>query len=497
MSEARNKEGRYTGRLFTNITEAEIERTRQTTMSATEWVDFLKTKEFPLERVVSSLEEDAESAFIPEPSSSIQAIEDSDMRAKVRTKYYDLARNGAYRYIHSLMHIPGEETKWQKLDRSMVLKKTARKYVIQEAANTHQEIEQLLNQLDDAPTLDASTSTPEAHTDMTAVAAEMLGLKSDDTAGVNLLQDFYKYQEHNYVDGLKKYLEEAREAFERRALLEEEQFVDTKTGLLNRAGIERHYERLAETDPKEPRSVCVIFFDVNRFKKLNDTLGHDVADEALRAIGEKVRKKVRTSDAGARTSGDEFCIVIEVKDTEKTEMLSRIHNLFSEPITTIDNQPVSVSGGAVFVNPKQTSFKDAMQEAEEAAYLTKITAESGVTTTENQASTDSLRTKIQIPEEFTKFVEQLSDRYLDREYNEALVIFEQAQKTGNSEALRHAKNLLTSFDNPKYKKILYKRAEAKIRLAALGVGTDKILIKLLKGSALPEPAEKLQKNDES
>jgi diguanylate cyclase (GGDEF)-like protein len=417
------------------------------------------------------------------------------MQAKVRTKYYDLARNGAYRYIRSLMHIPGEETEWQKLDRSVVLEGTTKKYAIQEAANTLQDIRQLLNQLNGAPTLDASTLTSEALTDMTAVAAEMLGLKSDDTTGVSLLQDFYKYQEHNYVDGLKKYLEEAREAFERRALLEEEQFVDTKTGLLNRAGIERHYERPAETDPKEPRSVCVIFFDVNRFKKLNDTLGHDVADEALRAIGAKVRKEVRTSDAGARTSGDEFCIVIEVKDTEKTKMLSRVHKLFSEPVTIIDNQPVSVSGGAVFVDPAQTPFKDAIQEAEEAAYLTKITAESGVTTIENRAGTDSLRTKIQIPEEFTKFVEQLSDRYLDREYNEALVIFEQAQKTGNSEALRHAESLLASFDNPEYKKILYKRAEAKIRLAALGVGTDKILVKLLKGAILPEPAEKLPKND--
>jgi hypothetical protein len=64
MSEAKNRGERYAGRLFTDITKAETERTRQTTMSAAEWIDFLETKEFPLERVVSSLEEDAESAFI-------------------------------------------------------------------------------------------------------------------------------------------------------------------------------------------------------------------------------------------------------------------------------------------------------------------------------------------------------------------------------------------------------------------------------------------------
>ena len=96
---------------------------------------------------------------------------------------------------------------------------------------------------------------------------------------------------------------------EQRTLLERASF-DSLTKLPNRSEFERRTaDVLANRDPDES-GVCLLLFDLNGFKQVNDTYGHLVGDEVLKVVGARLRKAVRDHDVVARWGGDEFVVVM-------------------------------------------------------------------------------------------------------------------------------------------------------------------------------------------
>ncbi len=86
---------------------------------------------------------------------------------------------------------------------------------------------------------------------------------------------------------------------------------DDLTGLLNRDAFRRLLSDAVARAGRERRRLAVLFIDLDRFKSINDSMGHDAGDEALRAVAERLRHCVRANDVLARLSGDEFAIVVD------------------------------------------------------------------------------------------------------------------------------------------------------------------------------------------
>jgi len=142
---------------------------------------------------------------------------------------------------------------------------------------------------------------------------------------------------------------------------------DELTGLANRSAFEEKIENRILQD----RMFSLIFMDLNGFKPINDTLGHDRDDEVLKEVAAKLRKVFREYDFIARWGGDEFAVLFE-GDAEKLfdSVKGRILNALSE----IDAEGMKVSaavGYAVWPVDGRTSG-ELLKTADDRMYADKI-----------------------------------------------------------------------------------------------------------------------------
>ena len=101
---------------------------------------------------------------------------------------------------------------------------------------------------------------------------------------------------------------------------------DALTGLPNRTQIRGALEQMVQTGP-----VAVLFVDLDRFKDVNDSLGHDVGDELLRSIGREMQRRLPSGACVARMAGDEFAVVLADADGGSARaMASAVHALLRE-----------------------------------------------------------------------------------------------------------------------------------------------------------------------
>lgn len=128
---------------------------------------------------------------------------------------------------------------------------------------------------------------------------------------------------------------------------------DPLTGLLNRFSLESRLEQSIMTARREGKGLAVMFIDMDRFKGINDTLGHHVGDELLVEVARRLKECVRESDIVARQGGDEFVVVVaNVEDSSSiaavASKISRAlanpyvisgHNLYTTPSTGISIYP--------------------------------------------------------------------------------------------------------------------------------------------------------------
>jgi diguanylate cyclase (GGDEF)-like protein/PAS domain S-box-containing protein len=153
-------------------------------------------------------------------------------------------------------------------------------------------------------------------------------------------------------------------------------FLDPLTGLSNRAvfveGLER---RLAEARLRAVGSpFAVLYLDLDRFKIVNDSLGHLVGDELLIAVSRRLESCVRPGDALARLGGDEFAILLSrlTADTQANGIAHRMQDALSAPFSISGREVfTSVSIGIAFGPAHYTNADEIMRDADTAMYHAK------------------------------------------------------------------------------------------------------------------------------
>lgn len=149
---------------------------------------------------------------------------------------------------------------------------------------------------------------------------------------------------------------------------------DSLTGLPNRALLLDRVERGLEHANRHHKSMALFFIDLDKFKQVNDSLGHKAGDELLKIVSTRLSKKLRKEDTVARLGGDEFVIMIEeVSSAEAiSALVVEISTLIDLPIL-IANQTVSVSssiGIAMYPGDGNTA-EELLKNADIAMYHAK------------------------------------------------------------------------------------------------------------------------------
>ncbi|MGH9818758.1 MAG: putative bifunctional diguanylate cyclase/phosphodiesterase, partial [Pyrinomonadaceae bacterium] len=150
---------------------------------------------------------------------------------------------------------------------------------------------------------------------------------------------------------------------------------DALTGLPNRAlFIGKLSEALVKVKKRPDYRVSVLFVDVDRFKYVNDSLGHLIGDQLLVKISERLSEYMRPSDMVARLGGDEFMILVEGNFDlrEIVAIAERIQERFGIPFMLNGNEIYSsASIGILHASEKHLTAEDMMRDADTAMYQAK------------------------------------------------------------------------------------------------------------------------------
>ncbi|HEX5244970.1 MAG TPA: diguanylate cyclase [Tepidisphaeraceae bacterium] len=155
---------------------------------------------------------------------------------------------------------------------------------------------------------------------------------------------------------------------------------DSLTGLPNRILFEDRLQQALSSSRRDGRLVGLLAMDIDRFKSINDTLGHQAGDSLLQQFAQRLRENLRSSDTIARMGGDEFTIILpDLKASEHAAMVARkLIAAAQEPFSILGQQVhVSTSLG-ISIFPTNGNDSPSLQKmADEALYKVKSAGRNG------------------------------------------------------------------------------------------------------------------------
>jgi len=150
-------------------------------------------------------------------------------------------------------------------------------------------------------------------------------------------------------------------------------YTDQLTELLNRASFDKKFEEILNESCKKNKKFSILFLDLDNFKPINDTYGHDIGDKVLKIVAKRVKNSLRKNDIIARIGGDEFVVLLpEVSKENISEIIMKLNNAVKKPIK-IDSLLIQTSvsiGYSVYPDDGKNKF-DLIKKADKLMYLDK------------------------------------------------------------------------------------------------------------------------------
>ena len=146
---------------------------------------------------------------------------------------------------------------------------------------------------------------------------------------------------------------------------------DELTGLMNRRAFFENAQLLYTQCRQNQQPLCALMLDMDHFKQVNDTYGHQAGDEALRQVGGVISSSFRQSDVYGRLGGEEFAVLLPNTplDTARDiaeQLVKTISNMVTEPV-----QGLTASLGVACSNPQDQDLHSLMNTADKALYRAK------------------------------------------------------------------------------------------------------------------------------
>ena len=196
-------------------------------------------------------------------------------------------------------------------------------------------------------------------------------------------------------------------------------YQDTLTGLANRASLRLATEHALDNSRMAGNKLALLFLDLDRFKFINDSVGHDIGDQVLAEIGQRLRNAVKSRDFIARLGGDEFVILVEelASESDLRAIADRILSLVCAPMVMgLHTYYLTTSIGIAIAENGLPDVDVLMKQADIAMYHSKERGKNKYTVFSSEIAEElekktSLERKMRIAIEESRFLPYFQPQY--------------------------------------------------------------------------------------
>ncbi len=206
---------------------------------------------------------------------------------------------------------------------------------------------------------------------------ELVGMRADGSEfPIELTLTALKDANLSLVTGFVRDISEQKRA---RQEIENFAYYDALTSLPNRRLLADRYQHAMSIAQRNKTYCGLLFIDLDKFKILNDTKGHDVGDQLLIEVAHRIQSMVRAGDTVARLSGDEFVVILEGLDTNASVAYQQVSEIAQKLLAELNKNyhlslfefATSASIGVTLFNDNVLTFEDHLRHADTAMYLSK------------------------------------------------------------------------------------------------------------------------------